>query len=65
MIIPQNQWKANACRQNQYFRERPYAHISWAERYTSLLGKKNSLYEQQRNDYFISHIFAIKAWKKM
>ena len=35
MIIPQNQWKTNSCRQNQYFRERPYVHTSWAERYTS------------------------------
>ena len=35
MIIPQNQWKTNSCRQTQYFRECPYFHTSWAERNTS------------------------------
>ena len=64
MIILQNQWKTNACRYNQYFRERPYVHTSWAERYTCLL-KKNRFYKQHRNDYSIPHNFAIEAWKKM
>ena len=69
MIIPQNQWKANSCRQTQYFRERPYAHTSWVERCTCLL-VKNRLYEQPRNNYSIPHnIFVIAAsfwwsWKK-
>ena len=43
MIIPQNQWKINSCRQNQYFCKRPYVHTSWAERYTCLLVKKSPL----------------------
>ena len=63
-LFCKNQWKANLCRQNQYFRKRPYVHTSWAERYTCLL-KKNRFYKQHRNDYSIPHIFAIEAWKKM
>ena len=39
-LFCKNQWKANLCRQNQYFRKRPYVHTSWAERYTCLLVKK-------------------------
>ena len=28
MVILQNQWKTNLCRQNQYFNNRPYIHTS-------------------------------------
>ena len=47
-LFCKNQWKANLCRQNQYFRKRPYVHTSWAERYTCLLVKKSPLWEAQR-----------------
>ena len=29
LLSAQNQWKPNSCRQTQYFRERPYVHVSW------------------------------------
>ena len=51
MIIPQNQGKTNSCRQNQYFRERPYVHTSWPEIYLFTC-KKKSPYEQPSNQNF-------------
>ena len=47
MIIKQNQWKTNLCRQNQYFHEHPYVHTSWAERHSSLV-KKLPLWAAQK-----------------
>ena len=42
MIIPQNQWKTNWCRQNLYFRKHPYVHT------TCLLIKKLPLWAAQK-----------------
>ena len=37
-----DQWTRNLCRENQYFRQRPYIHTSWTERCTCLLVKKTA-----------------------
>ena len=63
-LVPKNQWKTNACPQNQYFPECHYAHTLWAERYTCLLVKKIAFMSSTQKWLFHSAYFCDWGTKK-